>query len=127
MQGVTYYNKGRDRVELEVYERTVLLDRLTLDRCALANRARGIHMKKYTMQNQEKKVVCEIICNKCGDTIAKEATCLKTDFLTINKNWGYFSDKDNEVHSIDLCERCYDEWVKGFSVPPSVKQNNVCI
>ena len=36
------------------------------------------------------------------------------DFLHIEKVWGYFSKKDGEHHSFDLCEACYDRMRKEF-------------
>ena len=32
--------------------------------------------------------------------------------------WGYFSEKDGESHSFDLCEACYDKLTAGFKIPP---------
>ena len=32
--------------------------------------------------------------------------------------WGYFSQKDGESHSFDLCEECYDRLTGGFQIPP---------
>ena len=31
--------------------------------------------------------------------------------------WGYFSGKDGESHSFDLCETCYDKWIAAFQIP----------
>ena len=56
------------------------------------------------------------VCNKCGREITNE------DILEVEKRWGYFSNnKDNEVHSFDLCEKCYDEFVSTFLVPVEIK------
>ena len=38
------------------------------------------------------------------------------------KYLGIFSDKDMEVHFLDLCESCYDSWVSGFAVPVEVQE-----
>jgi hypothetical protein len=35
-------------------------------------------------------------------------------------DWGYGSNKDNETHSSDLCEPCYDGIVSTFAIPPTV-------
>ena len=40
----------------------------------------------------------------------------------IDKNWGYFSDKDGERHRIVLCETCYDMWIKSLKIPPVVEE-----
>ena len=39
------------------------------------------------------------------------------DALSVEKRWGYFSEKDNEVHAFDICESCYDEWTSTFLIP----------
>lgn len=52
-----------------------------------------------------------IFCNKCGEQIAG-------DYLSVNKEWGYFSDKDTEIHRFAMCEKCYDEMIKTFATPP---------
>jgi len=70
-------------------------------------------MRQY--KKEEKNVVDKIICNKCGKEI-KEA-----DVLSVDKRWGYFSDKDNEVHRFDLCEQCYDEWIASFQIPVDIE------
>lgn len=53
-----------------------------------------------------------VFCNKCGTQIAG-------DYLQVNKEWGYFSDKDTEIHRFALCEKCYDEMIKTFTTPPT--------
>ena len=58
---------------------------------------------------------CKIVCNKCGREIENE------DVLSIEKRWGYFSNKDNEVHKFDLCEKCYDEFVSAFQIKVEVE------
>lgn len=72
-------------------------------------------MRQY--QKKETKEVTKIICNKCGKEIIVENGMLKEDVLSVQKRWGYFSEKDNEVHSFDLCEVCYDEWISTFQIP----------
>ena len=38
-----------------------------------------------------------------------------TSFLTVEKEWGYFSDKkDGRIHRMDICESCYEKMVKKF-------------
>lgn len=64
-----------------------------------------------------------IYCNCCGVRICAQEQQDKTSFLTIRKEWGYFSrDKDGQVHSMDLCEACYDKLVQTFSIAPKVEQ-----
>lgn len=64
-----------------------------------------------------------IYCNCCGKEICEEKQQAKTSFLTIKKEWGYFSrNKDGKIHSMDLCEPCYDELVQTFAIAPEVEQ-----
>ena len=40
-------------------------------------------------------------------------------FLTVEKEWGYFSDKkDGRIHRMDICESCYEKMVEKFVIPP---------
>ena len=44
-------------------------------------------------------------------------------FLTVEKEWGYFSDKkDGRIHRMDICESCYEKMVEKFVIPPEEKQ-----
>lgn len=61
----------------------------------------------------------EMRCNACGKLIKDKA-----DYLKIKKEWGYFSDKDTQVHEFAVCERCYDRIVKQFEIPPKVTEKN---
>lgn len=45
----------------------------------------------------------------------------KEDTLSVQKRWGYFSEKDNEVHAFDLCEACYDELISNFRIPIEIE------
>ena len=49
---------------------------------------------------------------------------IREGLLSVEKRWGYFSDKDNEVHRFDLCEECYDRMVSQFVIPVE-KENEV--
>jgi len=73
------------------------------------------YMRQYSMK--ETKEVSKIICNKCGREIQAANGRLQEDVLSVDKRWGYFSEKDNQVDSFDLCEKCYDEFVATFLLP----------
>jgi len=73
-------------------------------------------MRQYTKALKETKEIERIICNKCGKEILVKEGVPQEDFLEIEKRWGYFSKKDNRVDQFDLCEECYDEFVKGFQI-----------
>ena len=72
-------------------------------------------MRQYKMQ--ETKEIEKIICNKCGKEILVENGVAEADMLSVQKRWGYFSNKDNDVHEFDLCEECYDKWIATFAIP----------
>lgn len=58
-----------------------------------------------------------IVCNKCGKIIEIKNGVEMQDVLSVEKRWGYFSEKDNDVHRFDVCEACYDEWIGTFQIP----------
>lgn len=64
-----------------------------------------------------------IFCNYCGKAICTEDQRETASYLAIKKEWGYFSDgKDGTVHSMDICEECYDRMVQEFSIAPQIDQ-----
>ena len=72
-------------------------------------------MRKYTKDGRHQLEL--VVCNQCGRKLLVENHILREGVCSIRESWGYFSDKDGEIHCIDLCEKCYDEWVRGFRVP----------
>ena len=74
-------------------------------------------MRQYKECEIKEKEMVKIICNKCGKEIETENGILMEDVLSVEKRWGYPSDKDNEVHRFDLCETCYDRWIQSFQIP----------
>ena len=69
-------------------------------------------MRRYTMKDTE-----TIFCNGCGKEIVIKDGMMREDLLSVEKRWGYFSGKDNEVHRFDLCEECYDRMISQFVIP----------
>lgn len=59
-----------------------------------------------------------IRCNGCGREWPVENGVCRKEFVTIRKKWGYFSEKDTEIHTLRLCEDCYDRLVLQLAVPP---------
>ena len=72
-------------------------------------------MRRYKIQKT--KEIEKIICNRCGKEIDVKNGVAESEMLSVEKRWGYFSKKDNEVHKFDLCESCYDEIIKSFQIP----------
>lgn len=76
-------------------------------------------MRQYKIQTT--KEVDKIFCNRCGKEIIVKNGMSEEEVLSVQKRWGYFSNKDNEVHEFDLCEECYDQWVATFTIPVEKK------
>lgn len=64
----------------------------------------------------------ELKCNGCGKLLKVENGILKEDVFEGKKQWGYFSERDGEIHSFLLCEACYNEMIKKFALPPEVTE-----
>lgn len=70
-------------------------------------------MKTYRTILQETKQVDKLICNCCGKEIPARA-----DHLSIEKTWGYDSNKDGVHMTLDICEACFDAWTETMALPP---------
>ncbi len=65
-------------------------------------------------------------CNKCGNRLKTEQQMGMGEdsaMIIIEIPWGYFSQKDGELHKIMLCESCYDEWIRSFQIPVEITEN----
>ena len=76
-------------------------------------------MRQY--QLKETKEITKIICNRCGKETKVVSGIPKREMLHVEHTWGYFSGKDGESCSFDLCEECFDEITKGFLIPTECK------
>lgn len=72
------------------------------------------------MRQKTKNINDTIFCNMCGKDINKNKGIFTEDFLEGYKEWGYFSDKDLEVHRFNLCEGCYGDLIQSFKRPVQV-------
>ena len=68
-----------------------------------------------------------IYCNRCGRRMEGPDGTPVEEGILVEKSWGYFSEKDGEIHSVDLCESCYDLLVQDFQIPPEKKEQKVLI
>ena len=59
----------------------------------------------------------EVVCNCCEKRLSVENGIVMEGVLRVQAEWGYFSKKDGEVHSFDICEDCYNKWITGFKIP----------
>ena len=53
---------------------------------------------------------------------AEEKGILKEDAFEAKKQWGYFSKKDGMLHSFVICEKCYDDMIEKFVIPPEITE-----
>ncbi len=77
-------------------------------------------MRQYT--DREKKQLTKIVCNQCGRTLKLRNGILQEGVFRGMTEWGFFSEKDGEIHSFDLCEKCYDRLISGFSIPVETEE-----
>ena len=85
-------------------------------------------MRKYieSVSNVEKELE-QVVCNKCGKQMLVDRGIVKEGQFSIKYGWGYFSEKDGQVHQFDLCERCYDEYISSFLIPVEVEDRSELI
>ncbi len=74
------------------------------------------------IDNVNKSGEIPIYCNSCGKQLKVENGILKEDAFEATKEWGYFSERDMEVHHFNLCEECYDRLISGFQIPVDVRK-----
>lgn len=79
---------------------------------------------------QEKKCVRTqvdppIVCNACGRTLPQKAGITQEDYVFIEKKWGYFSRKDGDIHTLRICETCFDRMLEHLAVPAQCRENTV--
>lgn len=77
-------------------------------------------MRRYKMKKTEE--ISIITCNKCGKEIKVVNGRPEAGVFSVDYTWGYFSDKDGERHSFDLCESCYDKLLASFKIPADVQE-----
>lgn len=63
-----------------------------------------------------------IYCNSCGKVLKVENGILVEDAFEATKEWGYFSERDLEVHRFKLCEECYNKLIAQFKIPVKVSK-----
>ena len=57
------------------------------------------------------------------ELVAVENGVVMEGRYTCEYQWGYFSEKDGQIHRFDLCEECYDKITAGFIIPPDIIDN----
>ena len=85
-------------------------------------------LKYAEMERIMSRVTDKIYCNRCGKLICTEDKKEQTSFLTIQKEWGYFSEeKDGLIHKMDICEPCYEVLIQEFAIPPEQRKKTELI
>ena len=77
-------------------------------------------MRKY--KNQKEKKLAEIYCNGCGKKITIKNEMIQEGMFHGEILWGYFSNKDGQIHIFQICESCYDTWTGQFRIPVKVEE-----
>lgn len=77
-------------------------------------------MRKF-LQKKEQELTA-VICNKCGKELTVEQGILREGCFHVTSVFGYFSKKDGQIHSFDLCEDCYDRMIAEFQIPVECRE-----
>lgn len=77
-------------------------------------------MRKYKDDNRTE--LAHVICNCCKKELRLENGIIKEGVYAGNQEFGYFSNKDGELHSFDLCEDCYDKITAQFEIPIEISK-----
>lgn len=75
-------------------------------------------MDKRNTKIQDHTVLC---CNVCAKEIQRVNEIAVEDVFEVEKEWGYFSKYDLEIHKFNICEDCYDTLIASFKIPISKK------
>lgn len=79
-------------------------------------------MRQFGVEVKEQKELKKMVCNCCGKELMVKGGIVREGVFSAECSWGYFSEKDGETHSFDLCEECYDKWIGGFKIPVEVRK-----
>ena len=78
-------------------------------------------MRIYSKET--KAQIIGIKCNSCGKELRIENGVVKEGVLSVTEQFGYFSKKDGQIHSFDLCENCYDKMKERFQIPVDITES----
>ena len=78
-------------------------------------------MKKHISKIEKVKTnkVIDCLCNKCGKSIFLNDSFIRGGECVIRFNYG--SVHDDEKHEFDLCDECFDEFVKSLKHKPEMQ------
>lgn len=69
----------------------------------------------------------KVFCNRCKKEFTMDNGIIQEGIFNVEYLWGYFSKKDSEIHSFDICEECYNEMVSEFAIPVTIEESNEVI
>lgn len=79
-------------------------------------------MREYTEKEQKEAELTKVLCNQCGKELEVKDGIIKEGCFSIDYEFDYFSNKDGYIYSLDLCEECFDKWIKGFDTQPKISE-----
>ena len=79
-------------------------------------------MRQFGVEVKEQKELKKMVCNCCGKELMVKGGIVREGVFSAEYSWGYFSEKDGETHSFDLCVECYDKWIGGFKIPVEIQK-----
>lgn len=80
-----------------------------------------------TYLNKKETKLMAVVCNCCKKELLVENGILKDECIHISHDFGYFSKKDGETQSFDLCEDCYEKVTEKFLIPVETKDRQELI
>ena len=79
-------------------------------------------MREYREKEQLEAHLTKVVCNQCGKELVVEDGIIKEGCFSVDYEFSYFSNKDGYIYSLDLCEECFDKWIKDFHRPAMVTE-----
>ena len=79
-------------------------------------------MRVYKEKELKENEVEKVFCNQCGKELLLEEGILKEGCFHVEHAFDYFSNKDGCIYSLDLCEECFERWIRGFKHPVQISE-----
>ena len=79
-------------------------------------------MRAYKERQQQELELSKVNCNQCGKELLVEDGILKEGCFSIDYKFDYFSNKDGYIYRFDLCEHCFDQWIRKFKMPVEIEE-----
>ena len=77
------------------------------------------------MQKNKDNLNIHKCCNVCGRELSILPSGEQEETLTVEKSWGYFSNKDGISQKVNICEECYDHMVEDEKTIMRKKEENI--